>query len=161
MAPKQKHVKPVATNRKARHKYSIEDTFEAGLELTGSEVKSLRQGTCSIDESFARPKGRELYVVAMHIPPYAQATIDVPDPRRDRRLLLHRREMDRIIARCNQRGYTLVPLSVYFKEGWVKVELALARSKKLGDKREKELKKQRQQDVDSALGRRSGRRSNR
>ena len=158
MARSEQYVKMVATNRKARHKYAIEDTCEVGIELTGSEVKSLRQGTCSIEESFARPKGKELYLVDMHIPPYAQANIDAHEPKRDRRLLLHRREMDRIISRCTQRGYTVVPLSVYFKEGWAKVELALARSKRVGDKREKELKKQRRGDVNSALGARSGRR---
>ena len=156
MAPE--HVKLIATNRKAHHKYTIEDAFEAGLELTGSEVKSLRQGTCSIEESFARPKGSQLYLFGMHIPPYAQATIDPHDPTRARKLLLHRREIDRIISRCTQRGYTLVPLSIYFKEGWAKVELAIARSKRIGDKRDAERKKQRGEDVAKALGTRSKRR---
>ena len=155
MARKEQPVKIVATNRKARHNYAIQDTCEAGLELTGSEVKSLRQGTCSIEESFARPKGSEIYLVDMYIPPYAQAGIESHDPKRDRKLLLHRREIDRIVSQCTQRGYTVVPLSVYFRSGWAKVELALARSRKLGDKRQKELKKQRRQDVDSALQRRS------
>lgn len=154
MAAKKQSVKPVATNRKARHRFVIEDTYEAGLELKGSEVKSLRQGVCSIEESYARPVANQIYLLDMHIPPYAQASVENHEPKRRRRLLLHRREIDRIIARCTQRGYTLVPLSVYFKGGYAKVELALARAKRVGDKRERERKKQRRQDVDRALSRR-------
>jgi SsrA-binding protein len=151
-------VKVVATNRKARHRFMVEDTFEAGLALVGAEVKSLRDGGCSIEEAFAKPAGNEVYVYDMHIPPYRQATIDRPDPTRRRKVLLHRREIDRIIARCTQRGYTLVPLKVYFKEGWAKVELALCRSRNVGDKRTKEKKKEQRREVDSAMARRARRR---
>jgi len=156
MADKDQGIKIVSTNRKARFKYAIEDTYEVGIELVGAEVKSLREGNCSIQESYARPVGSELYLFDMHVAPYAQATVDRPDPLRRRRLLLHRRELNRIIAQCTQRGYTLVPLKVYFRAGWAKLELALARGKKLGDRREKELRKQRQQDIRSALKRRKG-----
>jgi len=161
MAENDEYVRQVATNRKARYRFFIEDTFEAGMELVGSEVKSLRQGNCSIEESYAKPEGDEMFLYGMHIAPYAQATVDKPDPDRRRKLLLHRAEMARIISRCNQRGYTLVPLRVYFKAGWAKVELGLARSRQVADKREKEMAKQKRRDVDSALGRRAGRREKR
>jgi len=154
MAGKEDGVKVVATNRKARHRFVIEDTYEAGLELRGAEVKSLRQGRCSIEESFARPIGDELYLVDMHIAPYEQATIDVPEPKRRRKLLLHRRELARIVSQCNQRGYTLVPLRVYFKAGWAKVELALARGRPQADKRRKKEDEQRRRDLERELRRR-------
>ncbi len=154
MTGKEQGVKIVATNRKAHHLYVIEDTYEAGLELKGAEVKSLRQGRCSIEESFARPVGEELYLLDMHIPPYEQATVDRPDPQRRRKLLLHRGELDRISVRCTQRGYTLVPLRVYFKRGWVKVELALVRRRQLSDKRRKKEAEQRRKDVEKELQRR-------
>ena len=158
MADKQQGVKIVATNRKARFRYVIEDTYEAGLELKGAEVKSLREGQCSLEEAFARPFGGEVYLIGMHIPPYPQATVDIPDPDRRRKLLLHRSEIGRIIARCDQRGYTLVPLKVYFKGGWAKVQLGLARARQHGDKREKKQDKQRKKDIASELLRRSRRR---
>ncbi len=158
MAEEHQYFKVVATNRKARHRFIIEETCEAGLELKGSEVKSLREGQCSIEESFARPAGGEIFLYAMHINPYPQATIDKPDPARRRKLLLHRGEIARIIARCTQRGYTLVPLKVYFKDGWAKVEIALAHSRRPGDKRGKERDKQHRRDVESALGSRERRR---
>lgn len=154
MAPEAEHIKLVATNRKAHYQYVIEETYEAGLELVGSEVKSLRQGTCSISESFARPRGGEIYVIDMHIPPYAQAGDRNHEPKRHRKLLLQRRQIDKIVSQCTQRGYTLVPLRVYFKDGWAKIEIALARSKRPGDKREKTRAKQQRKDVDSALGQR-------
>ena len=141
----------VSTNRKARHKYVIEDAFEAGLELKGAEVKSLREGQCSIDESYARPAGGEIYVFGMHIPPYKQATVDRPDPMRRRKVLMHGQEIARLSALCTQRGYTLVPLKVYFKAGWAKVLLALARGKKIGDKRQKKLEEQRKRETASEL----------
>jgi len=158
MAPKDQSIKIVATNRKARRKYAIEDTYEAGLELKGTEVKSLRQGTCSIGESYARPIGDQLYLLDMHIPPYAQAGYATHDPTRRRKLLMHRREIDKIVASCDRRGYTLVPLKVYFKSGYAKVELALGRSRLAGDKREREREKQHRQEVDKALEARSKRR---
>ena len=124
-------IKVVATNRKARHKYAIEDSYEAGLELRGAEVKSLREGQCSLEESYARPLGGEIFLFGMHIPPYQQASLDKPDPVRQRKLLMQRREIDRVSALCSQRGYALVPLKVYFKAGWAKVQIGLARSKRI------------------------------
>ena len=160
MCSAEPRVKIVATNRKAHHRFVIEDSVEAGLALVGAEVKSLREGGCSIEEAFAKPGGREIYVYDMHVAPYAQATIDKPETKRRRKVLLHRREIDRLIARCTQRGYTLVPLKVYFKGGWAKVELGLCRSKDVADKRTREREKQKRQDVESAMGRRE-RRANR
>jgi len=157
MAPEKESVKVVASNRKARHKYAIGDTFEAGLELRGAEVKSLREGQCSIDESYARPLGSEIYIFGMHVPPYKQATVDRPDPMRRRKVLMHRREIDKLSALCSQRGYTLVPLKVYFKAGWAKVVLGLARAKKIGDKREKKLEEQRKKETASEMERRKRR----
>jgi SsrA-binding protein len=154
MAKSEQGIKIVATNRKARFRFHIEDTVEAGLELVGAEVKSLRGGGCSLDESYARPAGREIFVYDMHIPPYAQATVDRPDPVRRRKALLHRSEIDRVIARCTQRGYTLVPLKVYFREGWAKVELALCRGKTGEDKRARERQKEKRQEIQSAMDRR-------
>ena len=153
MAAKPQGIKIVATNRKAHFKYALSDTYEAGLELVGSEVKSLRQGNCSLEDSYARPVGQELFLFNMHIAPYAQATIEKHEPKRQRKLLLNRREIDRITVQCTQRGFTLVPLKVYFKAGWAKVQIALARTRRIGDKREKELEKQRREDVRGALGR--------
>lgn len=147
-------VKVVARNRKARHKYNLEETCEAGIALKGSEVKSLRQGMCSIQEAYAGPRGDELFVFNMHIPPYEQATHDQPDPIRPRKLLLHRREIDQLISQCTQRGYTLVPLSVYFRRGHAKLELALAKGKDMSDKRHKKMEKQRQREIQQELQRR-------
>ena len=157
MADKQRGVEIVATNRKARFRYSIEDTYEAGLELKGAEVKSLRAGLCSLEEAFARPFEGEVYLIGMHIPPYPQATVDIPDPDRRRKLLLHRSEIGRMIARCDQRGYTLVPLKIYFKGGWAKVQIGLARAKEHGDKRRKKQDEQRRKDIATELLRRSRR----
>ena len=142
MSPKDENVRIVARNRKARHDYVIDYTYEAGIVLKGAEVKSLRQGNCSISESFARPSDGELYLFDMHITPYEQATIDRPEPKRPRKLLLRRAEIDRIISQCTQRGYTLVPLKIYFRRGWAKVQLGLARKRKKGDKRKKKLDRQ-------------------
>ncbi len=154
MSPTDKGVKIVARNRKARHEYEIEDTYEAGLVLRGTEVKSLREGNSSIAEAFARPKGDELYLYDMHIPPYEAGNIQNHDPKRPRKLLLHRRQIDRIISQCTQRGYTLIPLSVYFREGYAKVELALARHKKSWDKRRQKEERQRRRDLQRELHRR-------
>ncbi|MBS3762672.1 MAG: SsrA-binding protein SmpB [Planctomycetes bacterium] len=154
MTPENEHVKTIATNRKARHDYVIEDTYEAGIELEGAEVKSLREGNVSIAEAYARPFGDEIYVVDMHISPYEKSTIESPDPTRKRKLLLHRGEIDRIISRCTQRGYTLVPLKLYFKNGWAKVLLGLARKREHGDKRKKKLDKQRKKEIQREMRRR-------
>ncbi|MGD2173906.1 MAG: SsrA-binding protein SmpB [Candidatus Brocadiaceae bacterium] len=154
MAKSANSVKIVATNRRARHDYEIEDTYEAGLVLQGTEVKSLRQGNCSISEAFARPRADELYLIDMHIAPYEAGNVQNHDPKRPRKLLLHRREMDRVISQCTQRGYTLIPLSVYFKGGYAKVEIALARRRKQWDKRRQKEERQRREDTERELRRR-------
>jgi SsrA-binding protein len=129
--------RPIAQNRKARHDYLIESTLEAGLVLTGSEVKSLRQGRCSIGEAYAHEEGGELYLRNMHISPYEAANRLNHEPRRRRKLLVHRRELARLIGQIQRGGYTLVPLSIYFNErGIAKLELAVARGKRKADKRE-------------------------
>lgn len=138
---KKKGTKVVATNRKARHEYFIEDTIEAGLVLTGTEVKSIRQGKINVKESYASIEGGEVFINNMHISPYEQGNIYNVDPIRKRKLLLHKREIRKLAGAITQKGYTLVPLSVYIKDGLVKVELATARGKKLYDKREDIAKK--------------------
>jgi SsrA-binding protein len=128
--------KMVAQNRKARHDYHVEDTYEAGLVLTGTEVKSLRNGRASLVDGFAEMREGELWLVNVHIPPYTQGTWTNHEPRRPRKLLLHRREIARMSARAEERGLTLVPLALYFRDGKAKVEIAVARGKKHYDKRE-------------------------
>jgi SsrA-binding protein len=132
----------VAQNRKARHDYIIEATLEAGLVLTGSEVKSLRQGRCSIGEAYAQERDGELFVRNLHIAPYDAASRYNHEPRRPRKLLVHRRELSRLIGQVQRGGYTLVPLSIYFNErGIAKLELALARGKRKADKRDSEKRR--------------------
>ncbi len=133
---KTKGVSLIANNKKAYHDYFIEETFEAGLALVGTEVKSLRQGQCSIKESFVRVEDGEVFVYQMHIPPYEKGNIFNKDPLRVRKLLLHKREINRLIGQQQQKGYTIVPLKVYFKDSRVKIEIGLARGKKLYDKRD-------------------------
>ena len=127
--------KVVATNRRARHDYFIEETYDAGLSLLGTEVKSLRAGRASIKDSFARIENREVYLYNMHIPPYEYGNIANHDPIRTRKLLLNKAEIRKLIGKAKERGYTLIPLKVYFKRGYAKVELALAKGKQLYDKR--------------------------
>ncbi len=130
-------MKVVAVNRKAKHDYEILETYEAGIELKGSEVKSLREGKCSIRDAFARVENGEVWLYNFHIPPYKQSTVFTPDPERPKKLLLHKWEIKRLAGRVAEKGLTLIPLKVYFNDrGWAKVELALARGKKLYDKRE-------------------------
>ena len=133
---KKENVKIVATNRKARHEYFIEDTIEAGIALKGTEVKSIRQGRINVKESYAVIENGEVFVYGMHISPYEQGNIYNVDPVRKRKLLLHKKEIRRLAAEVMQKGYTLVPLTVYIRDGLVKVELAVAKGKKLYDKRE-------------------------
>lgn len=128
--------KIVARNRRARHEYTIEDTIEAGLVLTGTEVKSIRQGKINIREAYASIEDGEAYINNMHISPYEQGNIHNVDPIRRRKLLLHKREIRRLAQDTVLKGYTLVPLSVYFRNGKAKLELATARGKKLHDKRQ-------------------------
>lgn len=129
------NVKLIARNRKARFNYQIVDTYEAGMVLVGTEVKSLRAGRCNLGDSYAELKGGELYLVNLHISPYEQAHRDNHDPLRTRKLLLNRSELRKLEGRVAEKGLTLVPLSLYFKNGRAKCELALARGKKLYDKR--------------------------
>jgi SsrA-binding protein len=147
--------KMVAQNRKARHDYHVEDTFEAGLVLTGTEVKSLRAGRASLVDGFAEVRDQEVWLNGVHIPEYTQGTWTNHEPRRPRKLLLHRREIDRIDARVRERGLTLVPLSLYFKDGRAKVEIALARGKKAYDKRQAIAKREADREARAEMGRRA------
>lgn len=133
--PIQKGVKTVAVNRKARHDYFIEDTYECGIALVGTEVKSVRGGQLNLKDSYAQVKNEELFLFGMHISPYEQGNIFNHDPFRTRKLLAHKREIRKLGALQQKSGYSLIPLSVYFRDGKVKVELAVAQGKKLYDKR--------------------------
>lgn len=131
------HFKLVANNKKARFDYFIEDTYEAGITLAGTEVKSLRMGKCSIKESFIRIDNRgEVMIYGMHISPYEKGNIFNKDPLRVKKLLLHRQQIRKLIGNSAEKGYTIVPLQVYFKDGRAKIEIGLARGKKLYDKRQ-------------------------
>ncbi len=134
-------IKLIANNKKAYHDYFIEDTYEAGVALHGTEVKSLRMGKCSIKESFVRIEKGEVIVYGMHISPYEKGNIFNKDPLRPKKLLMHRYEINKITGKIAEKGYTLVPLRVYFKGSLVKVEIGLARGKKLYDKRQGIAKK--------------------
>ena len=129
-------VKLIANNKKAYHDYFIEDTYECGISLHGTEVKSLRMGKCSIKESFIRIENGEVMVYGMHISPYEKGNIFNKDPLRPKKLMLHRYEINKLVGKLNEKGLTLVPLKVYFKGSLVKVEIGLARGKKLYDKRQ-------------------------
>jgi SsrA-binding protein len=152
--PREKGRKVVASNRKARHDYSILDTYEAGVALTGTEVKSLRAGRASLVDAFANLRSGELYLHGMHIPEYAQGTWTNHEPRRTRKLLLKRAEIDRLMGKIQEGGLTLVPLSVYFSDGWAKIELALARGKKSYDKRQDLAKRDADREIARVVGRR-------
>jgi SsrA-binding protein len=142
MAPKRESGKLVAENRKARFNYDIEERLEAGIQLTGSEVKSLRTGKANIAESYASDDGGEIYLINAHIAEYAQARRDGHAPTRPRKLLLHKREIDKLLGAIQRQGMTLVPLRLYFNaRGIAKVELGLARGKKIHDKRDTEKKR--------------------
>jgi len=144
-------VKNVAVNRKARHDYNILDTYEVGLVLKGTEVKSIREGKVSLRESFAQFENNELYLMNMHISPYAFGNIFNVEPKRKRKLLLHKREIDRLKRQVQEKGLTLVPLRIYFKRGHAKIELALAKGKKLYDKRRTLAEKDAQREVEREL----------
>ena len=141
-------IKSVANNRKAYHDYFIEDKFEAGIELAGTEVKSIRQGHVNLKDAFAIVKDGEMMVPGMHISPYEKGNIFNKDPLRPRKLLMHKREILRLHAKVKQDGYALVPLSVYFKGPRVKVELGLAKGKKLYDKREAAAQRDAKREMD-------------
>ncbi len=129
-------IKLITENKKARHDYFIEDVYEAGIELFGTEVKSLRQGKTNLKDSHIIIRGGEMFVIGMHISPYEKGNIFNKDPLRTRKLLMHRREIDRLFGKMKIDGYTLIPLKAYFKNGFVKIEVALCKGKKLHDKRE-------------------------
>ncbi|MCD7757112.1 MAG: SsrA-binding protein SmpB [Clostridiales bacterium] len=149
--PGQKGIKVVASNRKAYHDYYILEKYEAGIELAGTEVKSIRAGRVNLKDAFCQVKNGELYVYGMHISPYEQGNIFNKDPMRDRRLLMHRQEIRRLYAHVKQDGYALIPLSLYFKNSRVKVEVGLAKGKKLYDKREAMAERAAKRDMDREM----------
>ncbi len=144
-------IKQVASNRKAFHDYFIEDKYEAGIELAGTEVKSIRLGAVNLRDSFCSVKDGEMFLYGMHISPYEKGNIFNKDPRRTRKLLLHRREIMKLQAKVQQDGYSLIPLSLYFSGPRVKVELALGRGKKLYDKREAAAQRDAKREMDRAM----------
>ncbi|TCB88742.1 SsrA-binding protein SmpB [Micromonospora zingiberis] len=152
--PREKGRKVVASNKKARHDYAILDTYEAGMALTGTEVKSLRAGRASLVDAFAQERDGELYLHGMHIPEYTQGTWTNHEPRRTRKLLLKRLEIDRLIGKTRESGLTMVPLQVYFSDGWAKVEIGLAKGKKAYDKRQDLAKRDADREIQRAVGRR-------
>ena len=144
-------IKLIANNKKAYHDYFIEDKYEAGICLHGTEVKSLRMGRCSIKESFIRIEDGEVYVYNMHISPYEKGNIFNKDPLRIRKLMLHKYEINKLLGKMAEKGYTVVPLQVYFKGSLVKVEIGLAKGKKLYDKRDSEKQRDDKRAMDKAL----------
>src|SRR5437868_8775165 len=146
--------KLIVDNRRARHDYHLLERFEAGLVLTGTEVKSLRAGRATLDGAYGDVRDGQVWLVGAHIAPYEQASLDAHDPDRDRKLLLHRREIASLIGKVRERGLTLVPTKLYFKDGRAKVELALARGKEQRDKRRDIAKRDAQRDIERALRRR-------
>ena len=148
MAEKKEAQKLIANNKKAYHDYFIEETYEAGVALHGTEVKSMRLGKCSIKESFIRIENGEVFVYGMHVSPYEKGNIFNKDPMRVKKLLMHRYEINKLAGKIAEKGYTLVPLQVYFREGKVKVEIGLAKGKKLYDKRESIAKKDQRREME-------------
>ncbi len=149
MSAEEGGTKLIASNRRARHDYKIEETMEAGLVLTGTEVKSLRVNGCSLTDGYVRLKGREAWLVNVQIPAYEQGTFfSQHEPRRDRKLLLHARELKRLVGTLQEKGFALLPLRLYFKRGRVKAELGLGRGKKHYDKRETIKKRDAQREVE-------------
>jgi SsrA-binding protein len=153
--PREQGRKVVASNRKARHDYAILDTYEAGMALTGTEVKSLRAGRASLVDAFGHENNGEIFLHGMHIPEYTQGTWTNHEPRRTRKLLLHREEISKMMGKLRDDGVTLVPLQVYFENGYAKVELAIAKGKKSYDKRQDLAAKDANKEINRALGRRS------
>ena len=149
--------KVIATNRRARHEYEILETIEAGIALLGPEVKSLREGRANLLDAYAAVRRGEMFLMNVHISPYRQAGRANPEPRRERKLLLHRREIGRLAGSVAERGFTLVPLSLYFQNGRAKVELALVRGKKLRDKRQTIRRREQEREIRRALRGRGGR----
>lgn len=148
-------MKVIAENRKARHDYTIEESFEAGIELKGTEVKSMRAGRANLKDSFAIIENGELYLYGMHISPYEHGNIFNVEPMRPRRLLMHKKEIMRLLGKTKEQGLTLVPLKAYFKKDKIKIELALAKGKKLYDKRDAAAEKTAKREVEKAMKDRS------
>ncbi len=147
-------IKLIAQNKKAYHDFEIGEKFEAGLVLLGTEVKSLREGRANLKDSYARVKRNEVFLFGLHISPYSHASFDNHDPERVRKLLLHRAEIKKLLGKTQERGFSLVPLKLYFKEGRAKVEIALARGKKEYDKRETLKRKEETREMDRLRKRR-------
>ena len=151
MSAKQKGVKEITANRKAFHEYFVLERFEAGIELAGTEVKSIRGGNVNLKDAFCTIKNGELFLRGMHVSPYEHGNIFNKDPVRPRRLLMHKREILKLNARVMQDGVALIPLSLYFKDSRVKVELGLCKGKKLHDKRDSEADRQSKRDIDRMM----------
>lgn len=148
MAKGKESQKLIANNKKAYHDFFIDKTYECGIALHGTEVKSMRMGKCSIKEAFVRIEDGEVFVYGMHVSPYEKGNIFNKDPLRVKKLLLHKYEINKLLGKIKEKGYTLVPLQVYFKDGKVKVEIGLARGKKLYDKREAIAKKDQRREAE-------------
>lgn len=148
MAKGKESQKQIANNKKAYHDFFIDETYECGIALHGTEVKSMRMGKCSIKEAFVRIEDGEVFVYGMHVSPYEKGNIFNKDPLRVKKLLLHKYEINKLLGKIKEKGYTLVPLQVYFKDGKVKVEIGLARGKKLYDKREAIAKKDQRREAE-------------
>ena len=149
--PKSDGIKQIAANRKAFHDYFVEERFEAGIVLHGTEVKSLRQGAVNLKDAFCHVKNGELFAQGMHISPYEKGNIFNRDPLRPKKLLMHRREIARLYGKVKQDGYAIIPLGLYFKGSLVKVELGLCKGKKLHDKRDSEAQKDARREMDRSI----------
>ena len=149
--PVKRGVKPIAQNKKARHDYFIEDVLECGIELCGTEVKSLRKGACNLKDSYAQVKNDELFVIGMHISPYEQGNIFNTDPLRPKKLLMHANEIRKLGGLVSRQGYALIPLRVYLKNGLMKLELGLCKGKRLHDKRDVAAEKDAKREMERAF----------
>ena len=149
--PRQKGLKPVAQNRKARHDYFVEEAYECGIALNGTEVKSMRQGRVNLKESYAMIRNQEIFVEGMHISPYEQGNIFNKDPLRPKKLLMHKSEIRKLDGLVARQGYALIPLQVYLKDGRMKLELGLCKGKQMHDKRDSMAQRDAQRDIQRAL----------
>ena len=143
--------KQIAANRKARHEYFVEETYECGLALHGTEVKSMRQGRVNLKEAFCQVKNGEMWVIGMHISPYEQGNIFNVDPLRDKKLLMHKSEIRKLASQVQRQGYTLIPLRIYLKDGRMKLELGLCKGKQLHDKRDDAADRATKRDIERAM----------
>ena len=143
--------KQIAANRKARHEYFVEETYECGLALHGTEVKSMRQGRVNLKEAFCQVKNGEIWVIGMHISPYEQGNIFNVDPLRDKKLLMHKSEIRKLSSQVQRQGYTLIPLRIYLKDGRMKLELGLCKGKQLHDKRDDDADRAAKRDIERAM----------